>query len=180
MYNEKSFLTVESTLSSMTQSSIPLTFPLPHPDDTDALATRLAKAIELARADWFDSGLVLTFDGDLGAGKTTFARALLRAWGFRGPVKSPTFSLVETYPVLEATLNHFDFYRFESPYEFDEAGMRDLFGRAQICITEWTEKARPFVPEADIVLSLRVDGLGRQARLEALSTTGQKIIGHLS
>lgn len=166
-------------MQTMTDTAMPLQFLLPTPDDTDRLATRVAHAIDAHRAEWMDTGLVLTFDGDLGAGKTTFARAMLRAWGFTGPVKSPTFSLVETYPVLGATMNHFDFYRFETPYEFDDAGFRDLFGPAQICVTEWTEKARPFVPQADVELALRVDGLGRKAFLKALTPLGQALLQDL-
>ncbi len=163
----------------MTQLFQPLSFALAHPDDTDQLGARVAGEIARTYAQWKPTGLVLAFDGDLGAGKTTFARAMLRAWGFTGPVKSPTFSLLETYPVFGAVLNHFDFYRFETPYEFDDAGFRDCFGPNQICITEWTEKARPFVPGADIGLQLTVDGLGRQAKLQALTALGQTVLEHL-
>ena len=163
----------------MSDRATSLKFPLPMPDDTDRLATCVANIIRETRDLWVNFGLVLAFDGDLGAGKTTFARAMLRAWGFAGAVKSPTFSLVETYPILGVTMNHFDFYRFETPYEFDDAGFRDLFGAGQICITEWTEKAQPFVPQSDIELRLTIDGLGRIAELEALSSLGETLLKKL-
>ena len=90
---------------------------LPHPDDTDRLGAHLADAV-LKEADCVaDQGLAMRLQGNLGAGKTSLVRAMLRRFGFAGPVKSPTFSLVETYPINALTLNHFDFYRFEEPEE---------------------------------------------------------------
>ena len=99
-----------------------------------------------------------------------------RPAGWTGPVKSPTFALVETYPVLNSTFNHFDFYRFEDPMEFEDAGFRDLFGPGQICATEWTQKAEPFVPDADLKISLFIEGLGRRAEITALTPAGERIL----
>ena len=156
-----------------------LQFSLPLPEDTDRLAAQLAHAIAHYQSDWQPLGLTLELNGDLGAGKTSFTRAMLRAWNFTGPVKSPTFSLVETYSVLGVTFNHFDFYRFETPEEFDEAGFRDLFGPEQICATEWSSKAQPYVPNADVRIMLTVDGLGRQATLQALTPIGHTLLNQL-
>lgn len=152
---------------------------LPHPDDTDRLGAHLADAV-LKEADCVaDQGLAMRLQGNLGAGKTSLVRAMLRRFGFAGPVKSPTFSLVETYPINALTLNHFDFYRFEEPEEFEDAGFRDLFGPGLICATEWTEQAAPYVPEADLVVELELDGHGRRAVLRALSPLGESIVSHI-
>lgn len=101
----------------------PITFEasLPHPDDTDKLGSRLADAVSNEAACVTDHGLAIRLQGNLGAGKTSLVRAMLRRFGFAGAVKSPTFSLVETYPIGALTLNHFDFYRFEEPEEFEDA-----------------------------------------------------------
>ena len=119
-------------------------------------------------------------EGNLGAGKTSLVRAMLRRLGFAGPVKSPTFSLVETYPVAGLTLNHFDFYRFEEPEEFEDAGFRDLFGPGFVSATEWTEKASPYVPDADLVIELALEGLGRRAVLKGLTPLGEALVAHVS
>ena len=105
---------------------------------------------------------------------------MLRRLGFAGPVKSPTFSLVETYPVAGLTLNHFDFYRFEEPEEFEDAGFRDLFGPGFVSATEWTEKASPYVPDADLVIELALEGLGRRAVLKGLTPLGEALVADVS
>ncbi len=153
-----------------------LSFDLPHPDDTDALGALFAGFMARNRALLTEHGLTVRLYGDLGAGKTSFVRAILRTLNFQGPVKSPTFALVETYPVLGITLNHFDFYRFEDPMEFEDAGFRDFFGPGFATFTEWTEKAEPFVPDADIVIDLTHVGLGRHARLTAKSDLGRSVL----
>ncbi|KAB2921188.1 MAG: tRNA (adenosine(37)-N6)-threonylcarbamoyltransferase complex ATPase subunit type 1 TsaE [Dechloromonas sp.] len=107
------------------------------------------------------AGLVVYLEGDLGAGKTTLVRALIRALGHRGPVKSPTYSLVEVYVVSSLYLYHFDFYRFESPEEFLDAGFGEYFNDSTICLVEWPERAAGCVPAPDIRLRLRHEGRGR-------------------
>jgi tRNA threonylcarbamoyladenosine biosynthesis protein TsaE len=159
----------------------PITFEasLPHPDDTDKLGARLADAVSNEAACVTDHGLAIRLQGNLGAGKTSLVRAMLRRFGFAGAVKSPTFSLVETYPIGALTLNHFDFYRFEEPEEFEDAGFRDLFGPGFICATEWTEKAAPYVPEADLIVELELEGLGRHAVLKACTPLGESIVSRV-
>ncbi|MCI6530062.1 MAG: tRNA (adenosine(37)-N6)-threonylcarbamoyltransferase complex ATPase subunit type 1 TsaE [Mesosutterella sp.] len=119
-----------------------------------------------------ESGFNLRLDGTLGAGKTTLTRAMLRALGITGRVKSPTFTLVETYDAPFFTVHHFDFYRFESPEEFDDAGFRDLFGPGKLTVCEWSEKALPFLPAPDLTISLSLFKDGRKARLEPCGEAG--------
>lgn len=153
-----------------------LTLDLPTPDDTDRLGARLAAAFSACTDMIARDGFALRLEGNLGAGKTSLVRALLRACGFTGPVKSPTFSLVETYPVLGGTLAHFDFYRFEDPMEFEDAGFRDDFAPGTLAVTEWSEKAMPFLPDADFIIEIDHAGYGRKARLRALTPNGVRLL----
>ena len=146
---------------------------LPHPDDTDRLGSDLA--VRLVRPE----GLALRLEGDLGAGKTSLVRAMLRTWGWTGPVKSPTFALLESYPVDGYDFHHFDFYRFEYPEEFDEAGFREMFGPGRICATEWSARAEPYLPAADLIVRLSHEGLGRRAEVEALTDAGRAVAAAL-
>lgn len=138
-----------------------------HEDDTVAFAQSLAQAMMQTRSALFDQGLNLRLTGDLGAGKTTFTRALLRALGVSGRVKSPTFELVQSYDVLDGiVVHHFDFYRFEDPSEFEQAGFRDDFGPGAVTVTEWSEKAEPYLPAADMEFIITIDGLRRLVQLQ--------------
>ena len=120
--------------------------------------------------------------GDLGAGKTTFTRHLLRALGVEGRIKSPTFAVVESYEVGNLPIWHFDFYRFTNPREWADAGFRDIFASDGLKLAEWPEKAVPNLPLADIVLQLEVmsdelhESLGshesRRATVTAQTETG--------
>ena len=95
-------------------------------------------------------GLVIFLRGDLGAGKTTFARGILRGLGYEGKVKSPTYNLIELYKISKLYLYHFDFYRFEDPAEWEDAGFREYFNAESICLVEWPEKADGLLPQADL------------------------------
>jgi tRNA threonylcarbamoyladenosine biosynthesis protein TsaE len=117
-------------------------------------------------------GLVVTLSGDLGAGKTALVRAVLRALGYAGKVKSPTYALVEIYAISSLYLYHFDFYRFNDPDEWHEAGFREYFNPQSVCFVEWPEKAGGLLPAADIAIRLRVEGTGRRIELEAGSEKG--------
>ena len=109
-----------------------------------------------------------------------FTRALLRALGVAGRVRSPTFELVEEYDVLDGCVfYHFDFYRFESPREFEEAGFRDMFGSGRITACEWSEKAADYLPAADLEITLTVDKAARRAHLAALSDAGKKVLNEV-
>ncbi len=146
-------------------------------DQTAAFAAAIARALtehaQCVRANGFN----LRLTGDLGAGKTTTTRALLRALGVTGRVKSPTFELVAEYDVLgDIAFYHFDFYRFESPVEFLDAGFRDMFGSARITVCEWSEKAGEFLPDADLEVTLTVSGDGRRMTAQAKSETGIAVL----
>ncbi len=150
---------------------------LENEEETEALAARFARALTKLEDPISQSGFNLRLTGDLGAGKTTFTRALLRALGFTGRVKSPTFELLNEYPVFGATtLRHFDFYRFEAPVEFEEAGFRDLFGPGAICVTEWSNKADPYLPKADLEMTLCIEGLSRDASIACFSELGKSFL----
>ena len=113
---------------------------LPDEAATLALGALVARGLQ--------PGLNIYLSGELGAGKTTFVRGLLRELGFEGRVKSPTYALVELYVISRLNLYHFDFYRFRDPEEWHEAGFRDLFSASNICLVEWPEKARDLLPTA--------------------------------
>ena len=86
-------------------------------------------------------GLIIFLSGNLGAGKTTLVRGILRGLGYKEKVRSPTYNLVEVYKISKLYLYHFDFYRFESPTEWEEAGFREYFNADSICMVEWPEKS---------------------------------------
>lgn len=101
----------------------------------------------------------------------------MRACGVTGRVRSPTFELVEDYEIGKTlAFHHFDFYRFESAEEFDEAGFRELFGPGMVTACEWSEKAAPFLPDADLEISLSVKDLSRDASLKAYTPLGRVVL----
>lgn len=107
-------------------------------------------ALGAALAAVLRPGLTIYLRGELGAGKTTLTRGLLRALGHTGPVRSPTYALVELYVISGYILYHFDFYRFNSPEEWLEAGLDEHFNQSTVCLVEWPEKAGDLLPLADI------------------------------
>jgi tRNA threonylcarbamoyladenosine biosynthesis protein TsaE len=118
-------------------------------------------------------GLVVHLCGDLGAGKTTLVRGALRALGYVGKVRSPTYTLVELYAVSSLDLYHFDFYRFEQAEEYLEAGLDEYFRGRGACLVEWPGRAAPYLPAADLRITLEIAGAGRRATIEGLSETGK-------
>lgn len=146
---------------------------MPTEADTLLLGTALAGAI----ADDPAPGLVIWLEGDLGAGKTTLVRGLLRAAGDNGPVKSPTYTLVEVHAVSGLNFYHFDFYRFNQAEEYLDAGLDEYFSGSGICLVEWPDKAAPYLPAADMRIELRLapdgDIPGRVARISADSAKGR-------
>ncbi|MDP2903689.1 MAG: tRNA (adenosine(37)-N6)-threonylcarbamoyltransferase complex ATPase subunit type 1 TsaE [Methylovulum sp.] len=99
--------------------------------------------------------------GDLGAGKTTLVRAYLRAAGFLGTVKSPTYTLVEEYSVGGHKIYHFDLYRLTDPEELEWIGIKDYFNQGGVCFIEWPGNGKGFLPEPDMTITLSVEGAGR-------------------
>jgi tRNA threonylcarbamoyladenosine biosynthesis protein TsaE len=117
--------------------------------------------------------------GDLGSGKTTLVRSLLRALGYAGRVKSPSYALVEAYVVSSLYLYHFDFYRFHSEAEWTDAGFEELFDSQAVCLVEWPEKAGELLPEPDIAIAFAPAPAGRLVAIEARSQTGGRCVSAL-
>jgi tRNA threonylcarbamoyladenosine biosynthesis protein TsaE len=152
----------------------PLTLHLRDAAATEACGARIAPALE--------GGMVVTLEGELGAGKTTLVRGLLRARGIVGSIKSPTYALVEHYPVSNIYFYHFDFYRLISQDEWDAAGFSDYFRDDAVCIVEWPERAGDRLPQADLALSLAYDAGdgGRNLVARANSPTGARCLTALA
>jgi len=113
---------------------------------------------------------VVHLSGELGAGKTTFARALLAELGVAGPVKSPTYTLVESHPTEQGVANHFDLYRLEHPEELEYLGFTDLVADAALTLIEWPERAALLLPEPDYTVLLSYAGELRQVSVQASKT----------
>ena len=125
-------------------------------------------------------GSLLFLRGQLGAGKTTFVRGYLRAAGFAGPVKSPTFTLVEEYVLPSLTLFHFDLYRLNAPEELEWLGFRDYLRPDAVSLIEWPERGAGVLPEPDLDIGLEYHPPGRVARLQAGTEPGQRLVDWLS
>ena len=142
----------------------------------DAATTEMVGAA-LARA--LRGGMVVTLHGDLGSGKTTVVRGLLRALGFTGPVKSPTYTLVEHYPLSRIYFYHFDFYRFADPNEWETAGLAECFRDDAVCLVEWPERVAGLLPPADVDIVLAhpvAGGAGRELAVSANSEAGEQCL----
>ncbi len=151
---------------------LPIVKSLCWPDEsaTQSFAALLATAPELRHA-------LIELQGDLGAGKTTLVRHLLRALGVQGRVKSPTYAVVEPYELPGLNVWHFDFYRFNDPREWEDAGFRDIFASPGLKLAEWPEKAAGFIPQADLLIDLAVQpDESRVVTLTAQTPTGQALL----
>lgn len=148
-----------------------LTLSLPDEDATTALAERLAPLLS-SQVPGVPTGGRIHLHGDLGAGKTHFVRALLRACGVTGRIKSPSYALLESYKVSSLYFYHLDFYRFSDPREWVDAGFRDILQDNAVVLIEWPEKAGDLLPEPDLDLHLDYCGDGRLATLDARSAKG--------
>ena len=144
---------------------------LPDEPATLALGAELAPALV--------PGLTLYMSGELGAGKTTLARGILRGLGYAGRVKSPSFALVEPYAFSRLYLYHYDFYRFTDPRELGDAGFRDYFNPDSVCLVEWPENAAGMLPAADLSIRLQVTGTGRQIEIDADTEAGRRCLERL-
>ncbi|MDR4518289.1 MAG: tRNA (adenosine(37)-N6)-threonylcarbamoyltransferase complex ATPase subunit type 1 TsaE [Nitrosomonas sp.] len=142
-------------------------------DETNTLA--LGKKI----AAVLKPGLVIFLNGNLGAGKTTLVRGILHGLGHQHAVKSPTYNLVEIYKFSRLYLYHFDFYRFNDPYEWEEAGFRDYFNADTICLIEWPEKAFGLLPDADLDINFQILETGRNLSIKADTDAGEQCLRDL-
>lgn len=120
-------------------------------------------------------GGVIYLQGDLGAGKTTFTRGVLRAFGHDGAVKSPTYTLVEPYHFGAINVYHFDLYRVVDPEELELIGVRDYFSAQALVLVEWPSRGEPLLPAPDLTVNLTpsLTGQGRSLSMQATSETGQ-------
>ena len=125
--------------------------------------------------------MIVAIEGDLGSGKTTLVRGVLRAVGVEGPVKSPTYTIVEHYAVSSLYFYHFDFYRFMSPHEWDSAGVSESFRHDAVCLVEWPERVAGVLPAPDIQLSLSYSPrAGRDLHAEAFTPAGTRCVSALA
>ena len=134
-----------------------------------ALAATVAKHLK--------TSFVLLLKGDLGVGKTTFARGFIQASGFDGVVKSPTYTLIEPYPIRHRRMcYHFDLYRLSDPEELEFTGARDYFNEKDVCLVEWPEKAAGFLPLADWVCEFSYHSEGRHLVVSACTGKGEELM----
>jgi len=151
---------------------------LPHATDTEALGAQLAAAlledVSAGAASAVEGSIHLR--GQLGAGKTTLVRGLAHALGIEGPIKSPTYTLVEPYVSGAIRLYHFDLYRLGDGEELEYLGLRDAFAEAALCVIEWPERAGDWLPAPDLQIHLSIAGGGRDAQMRPRTPKGKALL----
>lgn len=145
-----------------------------HGVDEPGLTALAAKLAPLVR----DGGVIL-LSGELGAGKTTFARALLGALGVASRVKSPTYSLIESYSIGDLAVHHLDLYRIADPGELEWLGIADLVAQPHLMLIEWPERGGGALPPADLSIALAHAGASRDIVFAAVSPRGQRWLNRL-
>ena len=123
--------------------------------------------------------LVMTLQGQLGAGKTTLSRGILQGLGHRGSVKSPTYTLVEPYQLSVGSVFHFDLYRLVDAEELEYVGFAEYLAEAKLCLIEWPERGQGFLPQADVAVEISESGEGRCVTLVAYSVCGEQLLDQL-
>ncbi len=145
--------------------------------EDEAATTALAERFRAALPDSL-AGLTVLLEGELGAGKSTFARGLIRAMDHSGPVPSPTYTLVEPYHVSSGVIYHVDLYRIASAEELRFLGWNELDDGLRL--VEWPDRAPELADSADIRLTLSYDGSGRSVQIDGLSATGLQLIADIN
>lgn len=134
----------------------------------------------LRLGSWLSSqnleGSVIYLRGHLGAGKTTMSRGILQALGHVGAVKSPTYTLVEEYEYQGLKIHHFDLYRLGDPEELEYMGIRDYFGQGTVNLIEWDERGTGYIAQADLIIELNKEQLGRRVVISAQTKLGCQIL----
>lgn len=144
--------------------------------DTRAIGARLAAALTATDTD---APLLIGLSGELGAGKTTLVGGLLEALGHAGPVRSPTYTLVEPYRLADRDVYHCDLYRLRDPSELDDLGLRDLLMPGSVLLVEWPERAGDRLRRPDLALELAYGETGRILQIAAASPAGREILARL-
>jgi tRNA threonylcarbamoyladenosine biosynthesis protein TsaE len=157
-------------------------------------AARMSHCLTASKANHLSKGQLIFLEGDLGAGKTTFVRGFLRKLGYNGAVKSPTFTLVESYSIVnqegvkqervkqekeELNIFHFDLYRLTDPEELDYMGITDYFDGEAIVLIEWPDKGQGFLPLADLVINIAYLGKGREIVLSTQTEKGKQLMASI-
>jgi len=146
--------------------------PIATATDMEAMGTKLATQLNDTR--------LIYIHGPLGAGKTTLVRGMLRALGYTGAVKSPTFTLVEPYEFKQRHFYHFDLYRLNNPEELEFAGVRDYLHGNGVCVVEWAERAQGLLPTPDLDIIISLTETGRMMRITSLSARGKASLDALT
>ena len=144
---------------------------LPDAESQTAFGQRLAAVLP--------SQMVIYLHGDLGTGKTTLARGILRGLGYQGPARSPTYTLIEPYEIGPRRVHHLDLYRLAAPEELDYLGLRDLLAEPAIWLVEWPERAAGLLPAADLDIRIEYLHAGRRLILNPHNEAVQSLIGRL-
>lgn len=143
--------------------------------DSEQQQEKFGAVLSAAMIAVASDGLVVYLKGDLGAGKTTLVRGMLRGIGWSGPVKSPTYTIMEPYELNLINLYHFDLYRLADPEELDYLGLRELIGHG-VLVFEWPEKGYGGLPAPDLLIEITHLKYGRCLKLHAVSNKGEKIL----
>lgn len=141
---------------------------IPDAEAMAALGARLAATSS--------GGAIIYLAGELGTGKTTLVRGWLRGLGFHGHVRSPTYTLVETYSLADHPIHHLDLYRLTDPEELEWIGIRDLVESANLCLIEWPERGTGLLPAPDLEIQLAYHGEGRRVALRVCTDRGRALL----
>lgn len=147
--------------------------------EKDVYGEELMESLGGAVSSVLKAGAVVYLEGDLGMGKTTLVRGMLRGLGHLGPVKSPTYTIVEPYELSGLEAFHFDLYRVSDAEELEFIGIRDYFSDSSLCLIEWAEMGRGILPEADLIVSLSLIRQGRHVVIEGITEKGLVAINGL-
>jgi len=145
--------------------------------ETRAIGAKLAAAMLAVDPS---EPLLITLSGELGAGKTTLVGGLLAALGHAGPVRSPTYALIEPYRLADRDIHHCDLYRLRDPDELDDLGLRDLLTARAVLLVEWPERAGNRLRAPDVELLLQYSEAGRVVALTASSALGESVLAQIS